>query len=253
MSPLVSILNGSHKDFRKFPNSHILTDRLLHLIQRRCLKRKRSICYRQNAAEEEVTWQSSAFILELKWLDLFNANTGTPWLLTYLDLPLTFFYLQWSLSQEIWVKRQISAVEVSEAACSLWQRIVAPQWAAVPLCSQLLLLSVTSPRPGAPIYPSPGPFLERNGVWRLQRAFSGKEGVGSCNSGSLWLPGTVRSCLQMGAPHELGGKGLQDRGSLYQRSTCADIKLIQVNSSRFHGWGGVARRPFNFRWKHRAP
>lgn len=57
----------------------------------------------------------------------------------------------------------------------------------------------------------------------------------------------------MGAPHELGGKGLQDRGSLYQRSTCADIKLIQVNSSRFHGWGGVARRPFNFRWKHRAP
>lgn len=51
--------------------------------------------------------------------------------------------------------------------------------------------------------------------------------------------------LTDGAPHELGGKTLQDRGSLYQRSTCADIrKLVQVNSSRFHGWGGVARRPF---------
>ena len=192
-----------------------------------------------------MTWQSSAFILELKWLRprFIWCKYRDSLLLRYLDLSLAFFYLQWLLTQEIWVKRQISAVgEVSEAACctcggrvlgggSPWA-VVAPEWAVVPLCSQLLFLPVTSPRPGAPISPSPNPFLEGSGVWHLQRAFSGKEGVGSCNSGSLWLLGTVKSCLPMEPHTSWVGRAYRIEEPVPEKHMRTDItKLVQVKST----------------------
>ena len=96
-----------------------------------------------------MTWQSSAFILELKWLRprFIWCKYRDSLLLRYLDLSLAFFYLQWLLTQEIWVKRQISAVgEVPEAACcTCGGRVLGggSPWAVVPQSGQQSLFALS--------------------------------------------------------------------------------------------------------------
>ena len=104
-------------------------------------------------------------------LDLFDANTGTPCSRDTWIYPLPSFICsefsprkselnaRFRQQEKFWKKR----APVVAAWC--WA-VVAPEWAAVPLCSQLLFLPVTSPRPGAPIYPSPNPLHPLTLFWR---------------------------------------------------------------------------------------